>query len=55
MKTIVNKNSGKVLYGTLVEVFLLEDEISIDEILTEPFDNPHFNFETRAFYDLKNN
>lgn len=52
MKTIVDKNTGKVLFATFVEVYIAEDEIAIDEMVTEPFENPHFNFETRTFYDL---
>jgi hypothetical protein len=52
MKTIVNKNSGKVLFATLVEVYIAEDEIAIDEMVTEDFENPHFNFETRTFYNV---
>ena len=51
MKTIINKNSGQVFYSTIVEVQLLENEIAIDELLTEYFENPYFDFETRTFYD----
>jgi hypothetical protein len=51
MKTIINKNSGQVLYSTIVEVHLLENEIAIDELLTENFENPYFDFETRTFYN----
>jgi hypothetical protein len=52
MKTIVNMVTGKVLYATLVEIQLAENEIAIDELLVDPFENPHFNFENRTFYDL---
>jgi len=51
MKTIIDKNTGKVLFGSLIEVLLLENEIAIDELLTENFENPHFDFETRIFYN----
>jgi hypothetical protein len=51
MKTIINLMTGKVLFATLVEIELLEDQIAIDEVVTEPFENPHFNFETREFFD----
>jgi hypothetical protein len=28
-----------------------ENELLIDEVLTETFDNPYFDFETRTFYN----
>jgi hypothetical protein len=59
MKTIIDKNTGKVLYGTLIEFELIESEIAIDELLTENMENPYFDFETKVFYnkteELKNN
>jgi hypothetical protein len=51
MKTIIDKFTGQVLYATIVEVDILENEIAIDEILTEYFENPYFDFETRTFYE----
>jgi hypothetical protein len=51
MKTIINLTTGKVLFATLVEIQLAEDEIAIDELLVDLFENPHFNFETREFFD----
>ena len=51
MKTIIDKFTGQVLYGSIIEVELLENEIAIDELLTEYFENPYFDFETRTFYD----
>jgi len=51
MKTIINKFTGQVLYATIVEVDILENEIAIDEVLTEVLENPYFNFETRTFYN----
>jgi hypothetical protein len=53
MKTIIDKNTGQVLYATLVDVDLQENEILIDEMLTEVMENPYFDFETRTFYDKK--
>jgi hypothetical protein len=53
MKTIIDKNTGKVLYATAIELELIENEIAIDELLTEVMENPFFNFETRTFYDTK--
>lgn len=51
MKTIIDKNTGKVLYATVIELELIENEIAIDELLTEVMENPYFNFETKTFYN----
>jgi hypothetical protein len=51
MKTIINKITGEFLYSARVEVHLLENEITIDELLTEYFENPYFDFESRTFYN----
>ena len=51
MKTIINKFTGQLLYATVIQVELLENEIAIDELLTEYFENPYFDFETRTFYN----
>lgn len=51
MKTIINKFTGQVLYASIVEVYLLDNEIMIDEILTKSFKNPYFDFKSRTFYD----
>jgi hypothetical protein len=51
MKTIIDKNTGKVLYATAIELELIENEIAIDELLTENMENPYFDFETKVFYD----
>jgi hypothetical protein len=51
MKTIIDKNTGKVLYCSMVEVELLENEITIDELLTEEMENPYFDFNTKTFYN----
>jgi hypothetical protein len=50
MKTIINKQSGKVLFA-IANFEDTETEIAIDEILTEFFVVPYFNFETREFYE----
>jgi hypothetical protein len=54
MKTIIDKNTGQFLYCSMVEVELLENEIAIDELLTEEMENPHFDFEKRIFYNKIN-
>jgi len=51
MKTIIDKNTGQVLYATLVDIDLQENEIQIDALLTENFTTPYWNFETLSFYD----
>lgn len=51
MKTIIEKNTGKVLFATVFNIDLLENQIEINELLTETFINPYFNFETRTFYE----
>lgn len=51
MKTIIDKNTGQMLYCSAIEVDLQENEIAIDELLTEVFENPYFDFQTRSFYD----
>ena len=50
MKTIINKQSGKVLFA-IATWEDTETEIAIDEILTEPFIVPYFNQEMEVFYD----
>ncbi len=51
MKTIIDKNTGEVLYASLNEVDLKENEISIDSLLTENFVNPYWSFANSAFYE----
>lgn len=51
MKTIVNAVTGEVLYGTIVEMELQENQMAIDEVLTELFRKAYFNFEIRTFYE----
>lgn len=51
MKTILDINSGKVLYVSAVEVELQENEIAVDELLNDDFVVPYFNFQTRTFYE----
>lgn len=50
MKTVINKQSGKVLFA-IANFEDTETEIAIDEILTEYFVVPYFNQETREFYE----
>jgi hypothetical protein len=50
MKTVINKQSGKVLFS-IANFEDTETEIAIDEILTEFFVIPYFNQQTRVFYE----
>lgn len=51
MRTIIDKNTGQVLYGSTVEVELQETEMAIDELVAEAFENPYFYFQSRTFYE----
>ena len=51
MKTIIDKNTGQVLYASLNEVDLKENETSIDSLLTENFINPYWSFANSTFYE----
>lgn len=50
MKTVINKQSGKVLFA-IANFEDTKTEIAIDEILTKSFVVPYFNQETREFYE----
>jgi len=51
MKTIIDKNTGKVLYATILEFSDSENEIGVDELVTENFVKPYYNFQTKKFYE----
>ena len=51
MKSIINKITGKLICATSIDVEILDNEMLIDELLTEQFENPYFDFETRTFYN----
>jgi len=51
MKSIIDRNTGKLICATAIELQLLDNEIAIDELLTEVMENPYFDFETRTFYN----
>jgi len=50
MKSIIEKSTGKLICATILD-FCLPNETLIDELLTDNFENPYFNFETRTFYN----
>ena len=51
MKTIIDRITGKVLYASLNEVDLKDNEMLIDSLLTENFVNPYWNFANGTFYE----
>jgi len=51
MKSIIDKNTGKLICATAIEINVLENEMLIDELLTEEMENPYFDFNTRTFYN----
>jgi hypothetical protein len=50
MYCIIEKQTGKELYYKF-DNEVNENEIAVTELRTEDMENPHFNFETRTFYD----
>jgi hypothetical protein len=51
MQTIIDKNTGELLYTTVVAVELQENEIAVNDLLNETFVRPFYNFETNTFYE----
>ena len=52
MKTIIDKKTGKVLYATILEFNDTETEIGVNELVTENFVKPYFDFKTKKFYEF---
>jgi len=48
--TILNKD-GKELYATENIENIQENEIAVEQLRTVEMDNPHFDFETKEFYN----
>jgi hypothetical protein len=51
MKTIIDKQTGLELYATTLDWIDSETEIGVDELRTEWFLKPKFNFETRTYFE----
>jgi hypothetical protein len=51
MKTIIDNTTGKVLYCVTEIDSLKENEIAVNELLTEDFVSAFYNFETKEFYE----
>lgn len=47
---ILEKETGKELYYKANNE-VSDNEIAVTELRNEDMENPHFNFETRTFYD----
>jgi hypothetical protein len=47
---ILEKETGKELYYK-GDDSVSENEIAVEELRNEDMDNPHFNFETRTYYN----
>ena len=54
IKTVVDKNSGKVLFCTDVEVEILENQVLIEIQPIGDFANPYWSFENKEFFDSPN-
>ena len=48
--TIIDAETGQELFAKL-DNEVSEGQIAIEELRTEPMENPYFDFETRTFYD----
>lgn len=57
MKTIIDTKTGKVLYSFIdgIEIELLENQVAINQIMTDEFENAHYNFTTNTFYNVYEN
>lgn len=51
MKTVIDKNSGKVLFVTVVDVEIAIDQLLINDYPKEDFAYPYYNFTTNLFYE----
>jgi hypothetical protein len=51
MKTIIDKNTGRVLYGSVADVVPFADEMVVDGGVADSLRMAFYNFETRTFYE----
>ena len=51
MKTIVDSNTGEVLYATAIEPELQENESIIDYLLVDTYVKPYWDFDNQTFYE----
>ena len=51
MKTIIETNTGKVLFTALDDYELQEGQTSVDLLITEIFVEPYYSFQTLSFYE----
>jgi hypothetical protein len=52
MKTVINKHTGEVLFATMTEVELADNQIAIDDLVSENFNRAFWDFEKATFYDF---
>ena len=50
LKTVIDKETGQELRAQFYDV-IAEDEMLIDDLRTEPMENPYWDFENNVFYD----
>ncbi|WP_264520407.1 hypothetical protein [Flavobacterium sp. N1994] len=51
MKTVVEKQTGKVIYLTAIEVEISADQFIIDDYPQGEFNNPYYDFTKKLFYE----
>jgi hypothetical protein len=51
MKTIIDENTGKVLFAAADDYQVLKNEMAVNEVLTDSFISPFFNKVSRTFYE----
>jgi hypothetical protein len=51
MKRIIDKNTGQLLYATLVEIELQKNEMILEGDYDDNFENPYYDFKTDKFYN----
>ena len=51
MTIVVNKETGEVLYGSVIKLEPKENEVHIEHDEDYNFVNGYYNFETKEFYE----
>lgn len=51
--TVIEKETAKELFAKM-DKKIVPNCIVVEELRTEAMDNPHFDFETRTFYNKEN-
>ena len=53
LKTVIDKETGQELRAQFHDQ-IVENEMLIDDLRTEPMENPYWDFENEIFYDKTN-